>query len=205
MSLNCKCGKYMNELLDLLKKCVIPTCLLYGLSLCFRPKPVVLCGVAGCENPKRYSCSKTRIPLCSLECYRKNLTASDCPMVTDFPTAISATWFFTLIELWTFGTGAKFVWCRKICFEQAALWDVHPSRRCDPVTLVNRQCGNTTFYNGVIRSWQTKDLHCPWSFVHCCPLCYSKWSYDALIYIMYPVARTQLSKERDGNQWRFLF
>ncbi|XP_022109651.1 INO80 complex subunit B-like [Acanthaster planci] len=37
------------------------------------PKPVVLCGAAGCSNPKKYSCSKTGVPLCSLECYKKNL------------------------------------------------------------------------------------------------------------------------------------
>ncbi|GAB6028724.1 hypothetical protein CHUAL_004544 [Chamberlinius hualienensis] len=31
------------------------------------------CGVTGCKNLKKYSCSKTGVPLCSLECYRKNL------------------------------------------------------------------------------------------------------------------------------------
>ncbi|XP_038058261.1 INO80 complex subunit B-like isoform X3 [Patiria miniata] len=39
------------------------------------PKPVVVCGAAGCSNPKKYSCSKTGIPLCSLECYKRNLVA----------------------------------------------------------------------------------------------------------------------------------
>ncbi|XP_043209042.1 INO80 complex subunit B-like isoform X2 [Amphibalanus amphitrite] len=33
------------------------------------PKPR-LCGVAGCSNPRRYSCSVTGVPLCSLECFR---------------------------------------------------------------------------------------------------------------------------------------
>ncbi|XP_072163445.1 INO80 complex subunit B-like isoform X1 [Diadema setosum] len=37
-------------------------------------KPVITCGIAGCRNAKRYSCSKTGVPLCSLECYRKNQT-----------------------------------------------------------------------------------------------------------------------------------
>ncbi|XP_040184701.1 INO80 complex subunit B isoform X2 [Rana temporaria] len=41
------------------------------------PRPALpapqLCGVRGCTNLKRYACSKTLIPLCSLECYRKNL------------------------------------------------------------------------------------------------------------------------------------
>uniref|UniRef100_A0A8C5PRL5 INO80 complex subunit B-like conserved region domain-containing protein n=1 Tax=Leptobrachium leishanense TaxID=445787 RepID=A0A8C5PRL5_9ANUR len=32
-----------------------------------------LCSVPGCGNPKRYCCSKTGAPLCSLECYRRNL------------------------------------------------------------------------------------------------------------------------------------
>lgn len=36
------------------------------------PKPV-LCGISGCKNTKRYSCSKTNVPLCSLECYKKNV------------------------------------------------------------------------------------------------------------------------------------
>lgn len=37
------------------------------------PPAPVSCGVTGCLNLKRYSCSKTGTPLCSLECYRKNL------------------------------------------------------------------------------------------------------------------------------------
>ncbi|XP_049866912.1 INO80 complex subunit B [Pectinophora gossypiella] len=37
------------------------------------PPPAVTCGVTGCENAKKYSCSKTGIPLCSLGCYKKNL------------------------------------------------------------------------------------------------------------------------------------
>ncbi|KAM3910430.1 INO80 complex subunit B [Leptodactylus fuscus] len=32
-----------------------------------------LCGAPGCANPKKYSCSKTQVPVCSLECYRRNL------------------------------------------------------------------------------------------------------------------------------------
>ncbi|NP_001135702.1 INO80 complex subunit B [Xenopus tropicalis] len=35
------------------------------------PAPT-LCGVPGCGNPKKYSCSQTHVPLCSLECYRRN-------------------------------------------------------------------------------------------------------------------------------------
>ncbi|XP_035004563.1 INO80 complex subunit B [Hippoglossus stenolepis] len=31
------------------------------------------CGVSGCTNLKKYSCSKTGVPLCSLECYKRNL------------------------------------------------------------------------------------------------------------------------------------
>ncbi|KAL0272309.1 UNVERIFIED_CONTAM: hypothetical protein PYX00_005335 [Menopon gallinae] len=33
----------------------------------------VKCSVDGCENVKRYSCSKTGFPLCSLKCYKANL------------------------------------------------------------------------------------------------------------------------------------
>ncbi|XP_072943381.1 INO80 complex subunit B [Epargyreus clarus] len=36
------------------------------------PKPI-LCGVKGCGNIKKYNCSKTGVPLCSLECYKKNI------------------------------------------------------------------------------------------------------------------------------------
>lgn len=40
-----------------------------------RPLPAAAasCGVAGCTNLKKYSCSKTGVPLCSLDCYRRNL------------------------------------------------------------------------------------------------------------------------------------
>ncbi|CAN9509309.1 unnamed protein product [Ophioblennius macclurei] len=31
------------------------------------------CGVSGCSNLRRYSCSRTGVALCSLECYRRNL------------------------------------------------------------------------------------------------------------------------------------
>lgn len=36
------------------------------------PQPIK-CGISGCENIKKYNCSKTGIPLCSLECYKKNV------------------------------------------------------------------------------------------------------------------------------------
>ncbi|XP_041977059.1 INO80 complex subunit B [Aricia agestis] len=35
--------------------------------------PPARCGVHGCKNIKKYNCSKTGIPLCGLECYKKNL------------------------------------------------------------------------------------------------------------------------------------
>ncbi|XP_069028227.1 INO80 complex subunit B [Embiotoca jacksoni] len=40
-----------------------------------RPPPPapVSCGVSGCSNRKKYCCSKSGVPLCSLECYRRNL------------------------------------------------------------------------------------------------------------------------------------
>lgn len=38
------------------------------------PPPAPLnCGVSGCTNLKKYSCSKTGVALCSLECYKRNL------------------------------------------------------------------------------------------------------------------------------------
>ncbi|XP_060103190.1 LOW QUALITY PROTEIN: INO80 complex subunit B [Heteronotia binoei] len=38
------------------------------------PPPPTPCGVNGCPNLKRYSCSRTGVPLCSLACYKKNLS-----------------------------------------------------------------------------------------------------------------------------------
>ncbi|KAG0713623.1 INO80 complex subunit B [Chionoecetes opilio] len=34
-----------------------------------------LCGAPGCRNPRRYSCSRTGVSLCSLQCYKVNLAA----------------------------------------------------------------------------------------------------------------------------------
>lgn len=39
------------------------------------PAAAIQCGVEGCSNTKKYSCSKTGVPLCSLECYKKNLSS----------------------------------------------------------------------------------------------------------------------------------
>ncbi|XP_017086723.2 INO80 complex subunit B isoform X2 [Drosophila eugracilis] len=35
-----------------------------------------LCHVNGCKNRKAYNCSTTKVPLCSLNCYRKNIVDS---------------------------------------------------------------------------------------------------------------------------------
>ncbi|KAG8228655.1 hypothetical protein J437_LFUL008306 [Ladona fulva] len=37
----------------------------------------VNCGVEGCQNLKKYCCSKTGLPLCSIECYKKNLIKTE--------------------------------------------------------------------------------------------------------------------------------
>ncbi|XP_042207145.1 INO80 complex subunit B-like [Homarus americanus] len=42
---------------------------------------VVLCGAPGCSNPKKYSCSRTGIPLCSLQCYSVNMSVHK-PFIT---------------------------------------------------------------------------------------------------------------------------
>ncbi|KAM6440389.1 INO80 complex subunit B [Liasis olivaceus] len=41
--------------------------------------PPIPCGVLGCTNLRRYSCSRTGIPLCSLDCYKKNLLLQEMP------------------------------------------------------------------------------------------------------------------------------
>ena len=43
----------------------------------FRPPISQQCGVDSCQNAKKYSCSKTGVPLCSLECYKKNISKRD--------------------------------------------------------------------------------------------------------------------------------
>ncbi|KZC07191.1 INO80 complex subunit B, partial [Dufourea novaeangliae] len=40
------------------------------------PPAQILCGVNECKNLKKYSCSKTGVPLCSLKCYKTNLAIS---------------------------------------------------------------------------------------------------------------------------------
>ena len=39
------------------------------------PKPV-MCVIPGCSNQKVYNCAKTGNPLCSIECYKKNMFAA---------------------------------------------------------------------------------------------------------------------------------
>ncbi|SPP75984.1 INO80 complex subunit B [Drosophila guanche] len=42
-----------------------------------RPSPPAhFCYISDCGNRKAYSCSKTNVPLCSLVCYRKHITAT---------------------------------------------------------------------------------------------------------------------------------
>ncbi|CAH4037342.1 INO80 complex subunit B [Pieris brassicae] len=36
------------------------------------PPKALKCGIQGCNNDKKYNCSKTDVPLCSLECYKIN-------------------------------------------------------------------------------------------------------------------------------------
>lgn len=45
------------------------------------PKPKEMCGITGCKNLKKYSCSRTGVPLCSLECYKKNSLLHRLPRV----------------------------------------------------------------------------------------------------------------------------
>jgi len=36
-----------------------------------RPSSPVKCARNGCDNNKKYSCSKTKLPVCSFECYKE--------------------------------------------------------------------------------------------------------------------------------------
>ncbi|CAH1800425.1 unnamed protein product [Owenia fusiformis] len=40
------------------------------------PPKQQLCGLKGCKNARKYSCSKTGLSLCGLECYNKNKSAN---------------------------------------------------------------------------------------------------------------------------------
>lgn len=49
----------------------------------YREKPLVIrCGAPGCSNVKKYNCSKTGIPLCSLQCYKSNFSANKSVIAT---------------------------------------------------------------------------------------------------------------------------
>lgn len=37
------------------------------------PPKKILCAIKDCNNLKKYNCSQTGVPLCSLNCYKKNL------------------------------------------------------------------------------------------------------------------------------------
>ncbi|XP_069134903.1 INO80 complex subunit B-like [Argopecten irradians] len=45
------------------------------------PKAKESCSISGCKNLKKYSCSKTGVPLCSLACYKKNSLLHNLPSV----------------------------------------------------------------------------------------------------------------------------
>lgn len=50
---------------------------------CEKEKPLVIrCGAPGCSNVKKYNCSKTGIPLCSLQCYKLNFNANKTVIAT---------------------------------------------------------------------------------------------------------------------------
>ncbi|XP_052268754.1 INO80 complex subunit B-like isoform X2 [Dreissena polymorpha] len=47
-----------------------------------KPPPKAKCAVKGCKNDKKYSCSKTGVSLCSLQCYKKNLSLNKLTLPT---------------------------------------------------------------------------------------------------------------------------
>ncbi|KAK6637930.1 hypothetical protein RUM44_008352 [Polyplax serrata] len=57
------------------KKIIVPEGYQFPLSYTKAKEPPMRmkCAMDGCENDKRYSCSKTGFPLCSLNCYKANL------------------------------------------------------------------------------------------------------------------------------------
>ncbi|OWF36417.1 INO80 complex subunit B-like [Mizuhopecten yessoensis] len=45
------------------------------------PKAKEYCSISGCKNVKKYACSRTGVPLCSLGCYKKNSLLHNLPSV----------------------------------------------------------------------------------------------------------------------------
>jgi len=74
---------YMFTYINTYIYCVPTINIIYKLYLCLTntiycfvlnrlPPAQNMCGVDGCENPRKYSCSRTGVPLCSLQCYNAN-------------------------------------------------------------------------------------------------------------------------------------
>ena len=40
-------------------------------DLCRACKPAEQCAASGCAKPRRYACSASGLPLCSLQCYKR--------------------------------------------------------------------------------------------------------------------------------------
>ena len=81
---------------------------------CRPPKQRASCGVSGCRNQKKYSCSRTGVPLCSLDCYKKNLSLSAPPL------PIPVTWWSIFYSSPTTEEQLSCdVWQGQPCFEDA--------------------------------------------------------------------------------------
>lgn len=81
--------------------------------LCRPPKQAHSCGVGGCTNQKKYSCSKTGTPLCSLDCYKKEPAAECCP---DPDSCHMMAYPLTLTQLWGY--------CAVLCWRWHSHWTV---------------------------------------------------------------------------------
>ena len=53
----------------------------------YSPPTRELCAADGCGNEKKYSCSKTGVPLCSLHCYKMNM--SKVQSMKDLPVPVT--------------------------------------------------------------------------------------------------------------------
>jgi len=46
------------------------------------PPAAILCSVSGCSNPKKYACASSKLPVCSLQCYKVANSNSDQEIIT---------------------------------------------------------------------------------------------------------------------------
>ena len=92
----CHLGDAWFDSTSLHERVVTTLCLLFYSSA----PDIKLCGAPGCQNAKKYSCSKTGVPLCSLGCYKRNMAASQTVLMS-LPPEFQQAVVFMINSKWT--------------------------------------------------------------------------------------------------------